>query len=104
MPTIIERLTRRKFVSLDDTELPRVLNTVDLTALGIGSTLGAGIYILAGKVARDIAGPAVVISFLIAAIASLFAGECCVLYSLVSNLVMIISLHLKLQSQAKITR
>lgn len=67
----------RKRVNDDDSnkdELARVMGLFDLTALGLGTTLGLGVYVLAGSVARDEAGPAVCISFFIAAIASTFAG------------------------------
>ncbi|KAL0268057.1 UNVERIFIED_CONTAM: hypothetical protein PYX00_010139 [Menopon gallinae] len=77
--SICGALCRRKEVdesSVAQSSLLRVLNTFDLTALGVGSTLGVGIYVLAGEVSKSVAGPAVVISFLLAAITSVFAGLC----------------------------
>ncbi|KAF7276145.1 hypothetical protein GWI33_009842, partial [Rhynchophorus ferrugineus] len=51
----------------------KCLTTLDLTSLGVGSCVGTGMYLVAGMVAKNVAGPGVIISFIIAAIASIFS-------------------------------
>ena len=54
--------------------LTRTLGLWQLTAIGVGGIIGAGIFALAGRVAHNTAGPAVLISFLIAGVASAAAA------------------------------
>lgn len=56
--------------------LARTLGARSLVALGIGAIIGAGLFSITGGAAADNAGPAVTISFVIAAIACAFAGLC----------------------------
>lgn len=58
------------------TALPRTLGLFSLTCFGVGSTIGAGIFVLTGTVAAQHAGPAIVLSFLLASVACAFAGLC----------------------------
>jgi basic amino acid/polyamine antiporter, APA family len=56
--------------------LKRALGPVNLTTLGIGAIIGAGIFVLTGTAAAQFAGPAIVLSFIIAGIGCIFAGLC----------------------------
>ncbi|XP_011034288.1 PREDICTED: cationic amino acid transporter 2, vacuolar-like isoform X1 [Populus euphratica] len=57
-------------------QLAKELSVPHLTAIGVGSTIGAGIYILVGTVAREHSGPALFISFLVAGIAAALSAFC----------------------------
>jgi APA family basic amino acid/polyamine antiporter len=80
--TLREQMFTRKpvHVLLADTEgehgLRRVLGPVALTALGVGCIIGAGIFVLTGLAANHYAGPALVLSFVIAGIGCTLAGLC----------------------------
>ncbi|MBI1738443.1 MAG: amino acid permease [Acidobacteria bacterium] len=56
--------------------LKRVLGPVNLILLGIGAIIGAGIFVLTGAAAAQYAGPAIVLSYVLAGIACAFAGLC----------------------------
>jgi APA family basic amino acid/polyamine antiporter len=61
---------------LTDHSLKRALGPANLTALGIGAIVGAGIFVLTGQAAAKYAGPAIVYSFILAGMACAFAGLC----------------------------
>lgn len=76
-------LMRTKSVerSISDTEEPefrlrKSLSAFDLTVFGVGVVIGAGIFTLTGRVAHEVAGPAIVVSFVVAAIACGLAAMC----------------------------
>src|SRR2546425_1356342 len=75
-------LLRRKSITdlqteaLTDHSLKRALGALNLTMLGIGAIIGTGIFVLTGTVAALNAGPAVVLSFVLAGVASIFAALC----------------------------
>ncbi|XP_021851267.2 cationic amino acid transporter 4, vacuolar isoform X1 [Spinacia oleracea] len=76
-------LRRRKQVDSDnlkinrgDQQLAKRLNAIDLVGIGVGTTIGAGVYILIGTVAREQTGPALPIAFLIAGIAAALSAFC----------------------------
>ncbi len=56
--------------------LKRVLGPWALTALGIGAIIGTGIFVLVGKAARDVTGPALMLSFVFAGLACIFSALC----------------------------
>src|SRR4051794_32968839 len=59
-----------------DNRLRRVLGPVALTSLGIGAIIGAGIFVMTGRVAALDAGPAIMLSYVVAGIGCVFAALC----------------------------
>lgn len=83
LPWGLKSLIRRKQVdsvhaksSSGGHQLAKALSVSHLIAIGVGSTIGAGVYILVGTVAREHSGPALAISFLIAGIAAALSAFC----------------------------
>ena len=77
------RVLRTKSVeqSIADTDEPeyrlkKSLTALDLTVFGVGVVIGAGIFTLTGRAAHEVAGPAIVVSFAVAAIACALAALC----------------------------
>jgi len=85
-PSLLEACKKRFFLtkSVADVDkdltgkqhLKRVLGPLDVTTIGIGAIIGAGIFVLSGVAARDYAGPAIIVSFIITAIACTIVAMC----------------------------
>jgi basic amino acid/polyamine antiporter, APA family len=67
---------RAEAEATNERSLKRALSALNLTMLGIGAIIGAGIFVLTGLAAALHAGPAVPLSFIVAAIACGLAGLC----------------------------
>ncbi|OEL23502.1 Cationic amino acid transporter 2, vacuolar [Dichanthelium oligosanthes] len=79
----VRALVRRKQVDSERArpagsghQLRKELSVTQLVAIGVGSTIGAGVYVLVGTVAREHSGPALTLSFLIAGIAAALSAFC----------------------------
>ena len=57
-------------------ELKRTLSAANLTSLGVGCIIGAGIFVMTGQAAAQYAGPAIILSFVLAGLCCAFAGLC----------------------------
>lgn len=74
---MLDHLLRKKPIAPDSSDamlLKRCLNAFDLTLLGIGAIIGAGVFVLTGVAAATQAGPGITISYVVAGLASLFAA------------------------------
>lgn len=74
------------FVEIDEEHhgMKRHLGWFQLVVIGIGAIIGAGIFVITGKAAAEYAGPAIVLSFVLASIICVFAGLC---YAELSSLI-----------------
>ena len=78
-PALLARKPVADIAAAADTpgrRVPKVLGPVSIAAMGVGAIIGAGIFVLTGTVAALNAGPAIVLSFVLAAVACAFVGLC----------------------------
>src|SRR5204863_5947758 len=77
-----DRILAKKTLGMLDAEakgenrLRRILGPVGLTSLGVGAIIGAGIFVMTGRVAANDAGPGILVSFGIAGVACALAALC----------------------------
>src|SRR4249919_1177061 len=59
-----------------ENRLRRVLGPLQLTSLGVGAIIGAGIFVATGSAAHNVAGPALMLSYVVAGVTCIFAALC----------------------------
>lgn len=77
----MSQLLRKKTLAdvqkaVGDKPLKRVMGPVNLTLMGIGAVIGAGIFVATGEAARNVAGPALMVSYMLAGLICVFAALC----------------------------
>jgi APA family basic amino acid/polyamine antiporter len=72
----VEHLLKDAYVGGEHHTLSRSLGRFNLTMLGVGTIIGAGIFVLTGQAAAQYAGPAIILSFVISGIACAFSALC----------------------------
>lgn len=77
---LCSNISRRKHLGtseeLYETSLRRSLTTFQLTVMGMGAMIGAGLYVLSGVEAKEVTGPAIVVSYAIATVAAILSALC----------------------------
>src|SRR5438067_11518657 len=76
MPLMTRKTIDELIAEANTGSLHRTLGAFSLTTLGVGAIIGAGIFVITGTAAAQFAGPALVISMIIAAVGCAFAGLC----------------------------
>ncbi|KAL2913953.1 hypothetical protein HK105_206544 [Polyrhizophydium stewartii] len=81
MSSFFRRIVARKPIEsvereINETEYKRPLTALDLTAIGIGGIIGAGIFVLTGRAAKKNAGPGIILSFVFSGIVCALACLC----------------------------
>src|SRR5262245_45532874 len=76
MNLFIKKSTLELQAEAESGKFKRALGPLNLTTLGIGAIIGAGLFVMTGTAASQNAGPALVISMILAGIACAFAGLC----------------------------
>lgn len=69
MSELLTKMFRKKEYHIHESKFEKKLGVLSLVMLGVGGTIGAGIFVITGKAAATLAGPAIVLSFIFAAIA-----------------------------------